>query len=92
MPNCVCSWALVLRSRVPARVRADVCGLRAGARPPENARQAVGLRHWQTLIGAALLLRTIVSPALTHVLSNRHPDGDRRKLEVRHQAFTGQVI
>ncbi len=38
MPNCVCSWAFFLKSRVPARVRADSCGLHVGARTPENAR------------------------------------------------------
>ena len=37
-PNCVCSWAFFLKSRVPARVREDSCGLRARARTPENAR------------------------------------------------------
>jgi hypothetical protein len=37
MPNCVCSWAFFLKSRVPARVRADFCGLRASAKTPENA-------------------------------------------------------
>ena len=38
MPNCVRSWAFFLKSLVPARVRADSCGLRARARTPENAR------------------------------------------------------
>ena len=38
MPNCVCSWAFFLKPRVPARVRADSCGLRPGARTPGNAR------------------------------------------------------
>ncbi|CQR27630.1 hypothetical protein THICB6_120073 [Thiomonas arsenitoxydans] len=36
MPNCVCSWAFFLNSRVLARVHADSCGLRCLARALEN--------------------------------------------------------
>jgi len=54
--------------------------------------QAVGLRVLVDIHWVVLLRRTIVSPALTHALSNRNPDGDGRKLQVRHQPLAGLTI
>ena len=53
MPNCVCSWAFFLNSRVFARVHADSCGLRGSAGLPEKAcfdsPQAIFLSNYATL-------------------------------------------